>query len=105
NSTMPLRSFGPRSSTSNRMPRSFLVSSAMMTVFSSAIPYKCSPEPKSQCRHGSGGPRGSPGYLQQRPIPALPHRALGIILMGLGVAKIDEHAAALLAGRNDFAQV
>jgi hypothetical protein len=35
---MPLRSFGPRSSSSNRLPRSLRVLSAMTTVFGSAIP-------------------------------------------------------------------
>ena len=35
---MPLRSFGPRSCSSNRLPRSFRVASAMTTTFGSAIP-------------------------------------------------------------------
>ena len=34
---MPLRSLGPRSSSSNRLPRSFRVLSAMTTVFGSAM--------------------------------------------------------------------
>ena len=37
---MPLRSFAPRSSSSNRLPRSFRVLSAMTTLFGSAMPCK-----------------------------------------------------------------
>ena len=37
---MPLRSFAPRSCSSKRLPRSFRVSSAMTTMFGSAIPCK-----------------------------------------------------------------
>jgi hypothetical protein len=38
-SAVPLRSFGPRSSTSNRLPSSFRVPSAITTAFGSAILY------------------------------------------------------------------
>src|SRR5262249_43133767 len=146
-SATPLRSLAPRSLSSTRLPRSLRVGSAMTTVFGSAIPLQ--PRCKVRCltndaafvhlarsshqiahNHEPSGDANT-GLQSSRRLECNhccnqlqpgTHCALGVILMGLRVAKVDKHAVpqilrheaaeathgfcdALLVGRYDFAQV
>ncbi len=121
---MPLRSFGPRSSSSNRLPRSLRVPSAMTTVSGSAIacrraarfgvspttPRSCaSPDPIEVADHDQPGRDADP-HVQRRAgrgdelrrrlddgEPGL-HGALGVMLVRLRIAEIGEHAVAHVFG-------
>src|SRR5215813_4515932 len=145
-SAMPLRSLAPRSLSSKRLPRSLRVASAMTTVFGSAISCRRAarfgvsptmPQFLSIARFNqiadNGQPRGNANTGLQRSgrlecdhrsdhLQPRAHCSIGVILMGLGVAKVDEHAVAeiprheppetsygfsdaLLIGRDDLAQV
>src|SRR5262245_39855255 len=113
---MPLRSFGPRFSKSNRVPKSFLEPSEMMTVFGSAIPLQARCEvwcladdaalqrfARSNQIADNNQPRGDANTGTQRS-RCLEHPSccdqlqpgayctLGVVLMGLGLAKLEKYA-------------
>src|SRR5262245_48713528 len=143
---MPLRSLAPKSLSSKRLPRSLRVASAITTVFGSAIPcrraarFGVSPTMPRSC--ASPDPIRSPTTTSPVAMPTRvcneagvlkcdhrrdqlepgTHRPLGVILMGLGVAKVDKHAVphiarhetaeaahgfngAFLIGRDELSQV
>ena len=116
---MPLSSFGPRSSSSNRLPTSFRVLSAITTLFASAIPCKRAarlgvlptmhgllPEKHpirswspTTTQPGRNADTGSRNACVLRPLTAATsefqpraHGSLGIVFVSLRVAEVDQHA-------------
>src|SRR5262245_62043964 len=106
-SARPLRSLAPRSFSSKRLPRRLRVDSAMTTVFGSAIPCRRAarfgvsptmprscPSPDSIRSPTTASPVAMPTHHRSDHLQPRAHCSIGIILMGLGVAKVDKHAVA-----------
>ena len=121
---MPLRSLAPRSLSSNRLPSSLRVPSAMTTMFGSAIALQARREVRrladdaallrlsrsdevadhdkpggdadTHLQRSAGRGRELRHRLDQRK-PGT-HGALGVMLVGLGIAEISQHAVAHVLG-------
>ena len=117
----------PKITSSNRLPSSFRVPSAMTTLFGSAIPCKRAamfgvsptmpapatrpnrsdrrrPPVPSQCRHASAGARVSSDHSPWYQLQPRAHGALSVVLVGLGIPKVDQDTIAHVL-RNEPAEV
>jgi len=113
-----LRFLAPRSSSSNGLPSSLRVASAMTSMFGSAIPCRraakfgvspndrlllCGTRANEVADHHQPGcdadtglqlcPRLEPCHCSDQ-LQSCPHRPLGVVLMGLRVAEIHQDAVA-----------
>ncbi len=115
---IPLSSCGPRSSSSNKLPTSLRVLSATTTLFGSATPCKRAARfgvsPTMPCSCAAPDPIRSPTTTSPVAMPTRvcrgagdfsavnrrdqfqprAHRPLGVVLMGLRIAEIDQHPVA-----------